>query len=127
MKKTFVPLGLTLASLAYAIPAYAQTNLGITKPANAKITDIGKLITSGVNVLLIVAGILVFVFLVWGGIQWLTSGGDKNSVEQARNRITHALIGLAIIAAAWALSMLITNFFGLDAGLKGNINLPKPY
>ena len=115
----------TFSSIAYA----ADTNIGIGKPSQVQITDIGRLITSGINLVIIVAGILVFVYLVWGGIQWLTSGGDKGHVEEARNKITHALIGLAIIAAAWALSQIITTFFGVNTGLGGNfdINAIKPY
>jgi len=36
--------------------------------------------------------------LVWGGIQWVTSGGDKENTQKARDRITHALVGVALIA-----------------------------
>ncbi|MBI2325886.1 hypothetical protein HYU91_00700 [Candidatus Collierbacteria bacterium] len=78
------------------------------------------------SVVIIVSGILVFVFLVWGGIEWLTSGGDKTKVENARNRIVSALVGLAIIAASWALVRIIAYFFGVDAGLS-TFTIPKPY
>ena len=94
---------------------YAATStIGVAQPAGIKITDIGKLISSLVSVVFIIAGILTFAFLVMGGIEWLTSGGDKTKTEQARNRITAALVGLAIIAASWALMQLISYFFGID-------------
>jgi len=106
---------------------YAATStIGVAQPAGIKITDIGKLISSLISVVFIIAGILTFVFLVMGGIEWLTSGGDNTKTEQARNRITAALVGLAIIAASWALMQLISYFFGIDV-FGGNITIPKPY
>jgi hypothetical protein len=113
---------MSIVSSAYA----ATSTIGVPQPSGMKITDIGKLISSAISVALIVAGILAFAFLVIGGIEWLTSGGDKGKTENARNRITAALVGLAIIAASWALMQLISYFFGIDV-LGGNISIPKPY
>lgn len=104
---------------------YAET-IGVPQPAGFNITDIGKLISSLIAITLIIAGILTFAFLVWGGVEWLTSGGDKGRTENARNRITAALVGLAIVAASYAIMQLIQNFFGLGA-VGGTITLPKPY
>lgn len=104
----------------------ATSTIGVGQPTGMKITDIGKLISSLISVVFIVAGILTFAFLVIGGIEWLTSGGDKTKTENARNRITAALVGLAIIAASWALMQLISYFFGIDV-FGGNITIPKPY
>jgi hypothetical protein len=106
---------------------FADTStIGIAQPSTMKITDIGKLISSAISLAFIVAGILAFAFLVIGGIEWLTSGGDKTKTEGARNRITAALVGLAIIAASWALMQLVSYFFGIDV-FGGNITIPKPY
>jgi hypothetical protein len=128
MKKLATLINSALLSLTLATPAFAQGTgtVGFEKPAEAKITDIGKLISTGISVVIIISGILVFVFLVWGGIEWLTSGGDKTKVENARNRIVSALVGLAIIAASWALVRIIAYFFGVDAGLS-TFTIPKPY
>ncbi|KKT86122.1 MAG: hypothetical protein UW84_C0016G0006 [Candidatus Collierbacteria bacterium GW2011_GWA2_44_99] len=40
--------------------------------------------------------------------------------------ITAAVVGLAIVAASWALMQLLSYFFGIDV-FSGNINIPKPY
>lgn len=126
MKKLATLINSALLTLGLATPALAQ-NIGIDKPAEAKITDLGRLISTGVSVIIIITGILVFVFLVWGGIEWLTSGGDKTKVQSAQSRITNALVGLAIIAASWALVRIIAYFFGVEAGLSGALTIPKPY
>lgn len=104
----------------------ASGTIGVPQPTGMKITDIGVLISRVISVAFIIAGILAFAFLVMGGIEWLVSGGDKSKTEQARNRITAAIVGLAIVAASWALMKLIAYFFGVDV-FEGNINIPKPY
>lgn len=106
---------------------YAQSGqIGVPQPEGMKITDIGLLISRTVSVALMVAAIAVFAFLVWGGIQWITSGGDKAKVEEARSRITNALIGLAIVAAAWAIMNLVSYFFGVDV-LGPGATIPTAY
>ena len=67
-----------------------------------------------VDIGIILAGLLLLIYLVWGGTEWLTSGGDKNKIENARNKLTNALIGVAIIAAAYAFWRLALVFFGVD-------------
>jgi len=94
-------------------PVYAQSTITIHEPS-AGIKDIGKLLSSSIQVAMIIAAILTFVYLVWGGIQWILSGGDKTQTQAARDRITMALIGLGIVAAAWALMKVIGFFFGVD-------------
>ena len=75
---------------------------------------VGKLITNVVGLFFIFAFFLAFLYLIMGGIQWITGGGDKSQLEQARNKITNALIGLVIVAAAYAVFTLVGQFFGLD-------------
>jgi len=65
--------------------------------------------------LLFVFGALAFFFmLLWGAITWILSGGDKAHVENARGRITNALIGFVLMIATFAIVKLIEAFFGID-------------
>lgn len=116
MKKTLTSIGASITGLLLATPVFAQEspNIGVGKPAGFQIENLGLLVNRAIGVALLVAGILVFVYLVWGGIQWITSGGDKAKTEEARARITAALVGLAIVAAAWAVMQLIAFFFGIE-------------
>ncbi len=91
----------------------AQSTITIREPS-AGVKDIGKLLSAAIQVAMIIAAILTFAFLVWGGIQWILSGGDKTQTQAARDRITMALVGLGIVAAAWALMKVIGFFFGID-------------
>jgi hypothetical protein len=104
----------------------ADPQITINQPSNIKISDIGQLISAGVGTLLIIAALLAFFYLILGGIQWITSGGDKAGMEAARNKITHAIVGLIIVGAAWAIMLLIQNFLGVSI-IGGTLNFPKPY
>lgn len=75
---------------------------------------IANIISALIILTLIIAALVFFFMLVWGGISYITSGGDKAQTEAARGRITAALIGLVIVFAAWAIINLVNIFFGID-------------
>jgi hypothetical protein len=104
----------------------ADPQITIGQPSNIRISDLGQLISALVGVLLIVSALLAFFFLILGGISWITSGGDKAKMEEARNKITHAIVGLIIVGAAWAVMTLVQNFLGVTI-IGGTLNFPKPY
>jgi len=82
-------------------------------PSLLEITP-ASLVAGAIKLLLVVAALIFFFILVFGGIQWITAGGDKAGTETARKRITNALIGLAIVFSAWAITALINALFGVN-------------
>jgi len=66
------------------------------------------------EVAIIIAALGSFAMLIMGGIEWITSGGDKAKYESARKRITAAIVGLVLIAAAWTLWYLVIRFLNID-------------
>lgn len=75
---------------------------------------ISSLTMSLVGGIFIFSFIFAFLYLIIGGVSWITSGGDKAQLESARNKITHAILGLIIVAAAWAIFKLVGQFIGID-------------
>jgi hypothetical protein len=61
---------------------------------------VGTVLTNALTIIFILGALVVLFMLVIGAVQWITSGGDKEAVGKARSRITHALIGFAILALA---------------------------
>lgn len=65
--------------------------------------------------LFFVVGAVIFLFImVLGGIQWISSGGDKTALEGAKGKISNALVGLVILFSVFALVKVIESFFGID-------------
>lgn len=66
------------------------------------------------NLILVLAGLIAFIWLLWGGLQWILAGGDKEGTEKARKRITAALIGLVVVFSAYAIIQLVGAFIGVN-------------
>ena len=86
-------------------------------------TNIITLVQAVIRVILVIAFILSFVFLLIGGLRWITSGGDEKAVSGARGMITAALIGLVIVLVSYALIRLVEQFFGFSI-LTGGVCIP---
>ena len=71
-----------------------------------------NIITAFVNLLFLVAAVLAIIYLILGGIRWITSGGDPKGVEAARKQITYAILGLVIVVLAYLIVNLVGNFLG---------------
>jgi len=100
-------------------PVYAASNDITIKPAGTNFNALtnltaGGIISGAINLVLVVVALVFFFILVLGGLKWVTSGGDEKKVGAARAQITNALIGLAIVFAAWAIMKLIETVFGIS-------------
>jgi len=74
---------------------------------------IAKFIAALINLFFIAGSLAVLVFFVLGGLAWITSEGDKGKMEIARNRLTYAVSGIAIIAASYAVLYILGKFLGI--------------
>ncbi len=79
------------------------------------IQTIGKLVELGAGAILIIGGLAFLVYLLMGGFNWITAGGDKGKVENARNMITQGVIGLAILASVFAVYGVVLRFLGIKS------------
>ena len=82
-------------------------------PEKVPFTNLGDLLSTGIQIALLVAGLMVFAFLLIAGIQFISSGGDKVQAQAAKDKITAAILGLVIIVAAYAIAMIIEKVFGI--------------
>lgn len=73
-----------------------------------------RIIQIGIS-LFLAAGILIaLIYLILAGIQWTTSGGDKQKVEQARAKITYTIIGLIVMLLSFFIINYVFGFFGVE-------------
>ena len=64
--------------------------------------------------LTIVAGLWFMIQFILGAVTWISAGGDKGKTTQAKDKITQAVVGLAIVVGAYAIAGLIGTILGLD-------------
>lgn len=129
MKKLLLIIQALIIYPFLALPAYAQAiNLCqgsspiSTVICNLAGTDTGRTIQNIVVVIVILAIVIALLYLLYGGIKWITSRGDKTEVEAARNHITAAIIGLIVVFLAIFIVSIVAAIFGID--IK-SITIPK--
>lgn len=77
-----------------------------------------------ITLLFVVGMVIAVAFLIFGGIRWILSGGDKTKVEAARGHIVASIIGLVIIAAAFLIFSLVFQILGVRNPLTGGLCIP---
>lgn len=81
--------------------------------------DLGTIIGSFIGVALIVGALAALLYMVLAGIGWITAGGDTAKIGKARDRFIQSIVGLAVLAATWAVFLVVQYFFGINIGLVG--------
>ncbi|MBI2017419.1 hypothetical protein HYS92_00050 [Candidatus Daviesbacteria bacterium] len=69
-------------------------------------TKIGTILTDFLGIIFYLAAFLAFFWLVWGAFQYMSAGGDKQKLGEARSRITWAIVGFILVF----LSFLVAQF-----------------
>lgn len=75
-------------------------------------TSLVGFLSNIVNVILIIVSIVAVLYLIWGGIQYITAGGDADRASKGRVTITNAIIGIIIILAAFLIYNATANATG---------------
>lgn len=65
--------------------------------------ELQKVVVNIVNGVVAALGLVAVIFIVVGGINYMTSAGDSSKIEKAKKTILYAVIGLVICALAFAI------------------------
>jgi len=97
-----------LNEAANVVPAY-QEQINTNEPYDEKFiaTKLGDMI----GFVLSFIGVLFLLLTIYGGINWMTAGGNEQKVEKAKTIIINAIIGLLIVLSAYTITSFIGNQF----------------
>jgi magnesium-transporting ATPase (P-type) len=56
-----------------------------------------------------IAALAMLTYLLWGAYDWIVSGGEKEKVAKAQNKITNAVVGMLLAIALLVVYNLITS------------------
>lgn len=73
---------------------------------------ISKLLSNMIALFYTIAAIVLIFMLLWGAFDWITSEGNKEKIESARNKIINAIIGIMLFAVAFAVIKILGQFTG---------------
>ncbi len=129
MKKIFISFSTSLLSLFGTTQiAFAQQNIVTCTGQFANLCNLtgnnfGSFLGQVINFAFVAAIVIALGFLIWGGIKWVTSGGEKGGVEEARNHVIAAVVGLIIVFLSYfILNLIVFVFTGTSLS---NITLPS--
>jgi len=71
--------------------------------------SLGAIFYGVTNIVFYVGVALTIIFLIMGGIRYVTSGGSKEGTEAARSNITSAIIGFIVVIGAFAIRSIAAN------------------
>ncbi len=111
MKKFIIIQTIVLTALLIVPPVYAQS---------ADVAKVQTFIQNVIQVLVTLAGLLAVGFFVWGGVGYITSSGNPESLERSKRTIVFSAVGLTIVLAAFVLSNIITQLATAAFGGGGN-------
>lgn len=113
-KKTLIHafIGLAIVMLSNVILNTIRIALGTNFSADCTTTncgDPGVMATNAIQWVIGMAGIVAVIFIVYGGVGYMTSNGDPGKVKKSRDAIVYAGIGLIIVAIAEIITAFVTN------------------
>lgn len=126
-KSVFVAFAFLVCLFYTASPIFARTLFEIKQPTQtvqADDVEVQNVVQFILNLLAIVGVIAALVYLLYGGIKWITSGGDKQAVENARHHIIAAIVGLLIVVLSFVILNMVFKILGLTNVNITDINLP---
>ena len=104
-------LGLSVFGFGYAMPSASAVGTddvcaglegagGNGCDPGASDISVESTVQTAINIVSWIVGIIAVIMIIVGGAKYVTSGGDSNGVQSAKNTIMYALIGIVIVALA---------------------------
>lgn len=107
IKKILSALFIFSFLLAFPFAVKAETKLQIIKNegayenGNYQLTDVQTMVVEFSNIILQIVGVLTFAMFIYGGVLFLTSAGNPNTVKNAKKIIVAAIVGLIIVFVSY--------------------------
>lgn len=125
---------LTITLTTVASPANAQlgitrknqtSGMGLPVPAAGNSASTLSTIIRNIVTLFYSIGALGFtIMIIWGSVDWILSGGDKEKVAGGRKRITTAITGLVVLSLSFLFMVIAGQVLSIDALQFGKFQIP---
>lgn len=104
----------------FPIAAYAQ---GFSaSQLDSIINNIGSTLQTVIGLIFILATVI----FLWGVIRFIASSGDETARTKSRGMMLWGIIGLAVMVAAWGITTLLIDYFGVPTGPPSFRSFPRP-
>jgi glucose uptake protein GlcU len=113
-------------ALAHAGSVYARTSDQLEGVSlgdnfiNFGFNSLDQAIDTLVKVIIFVAGLAAFLFILWGAVSYILAGDDSSKTDAARKKITNAVVGLILVALVYVIWLIAAELLNINgAGTEG--------
>ena len=114
-----------LVQTAHAATTPKIGPLGNTTSGPEPIQVVNNIYDQAFLILTALAGVLAVLYVLWAGIQYITSGGSPEKAKAARTSVINAVIGVIIVVAAYAI-IRVGILIGNDISNKNPLTAVAP-
>lgn len=102
--------------LLFANTAYAANEIGLDrkkKPGGIDVSQgspeelFGNVFNNAIALLFTVGALGFIIMFLWGAVDWILSGGDKEKIAGARKRIVTAITGLVLLSLTFVIIIVL--------------------
>jgi len=97
--------------LAFEIDGFGEIAAPTNIPTGG-VTEFNRIASAFLTVFATIGVLLTLFFIAWGGIKWITSGGDKNKVDSARKTIIYSIIGFFVVVFSFFIIRIVGQIIG---------------
>jgi hypothetical protein len=72
-----------------------------------RVTNLGEIAATLLKGFLSLVGLIAICVIIWSGFRWMTSRGDSGQIEEAKNTLIQAVIGLLVISLSYAIVQFV--------------------
>lgn len=103
--KLFKTIG--YSAILFLLPFVAHAQVALTDPLG--ITDPRLIATRLIQGAIGISGTLALLMTMYGGFLWMTAMGKPEQVDKGKKVLTWAVLGIILIASAYALTTALFN------------------
>ena len=92
----------------------------IEDPTHFDQIPVSTILSFFVTAFFVVGAVVALIFMIMGGIRWITSGGDAEQIAKARNTIVFSVVGLVVILISIFVVKYISDILGFPLIIISN-------
>lgn len=112
--KSLKKVGLTILLWTLPLAAAAQGGLG-------QVQTIAQTIRQILNIVIYIMLALLFIYFIWGVIQYVSAGGDEEKLKSGKQHMLWGVIGIAVVGAVYGIAQWLYGVFGINQAAPGGI------
>jgi len=90
---------------------------------NGESSSLSAQVANVIEVFLSLLGMIFVVLIIYSGYNWMTAGGDSGKVDNAKDTIKKAVVGLIIIISAYSITYFVFSSVPWDGSTTNNMHV----